>query len=113
MAKYQIKVIKHMLKGNKFAVSGDIVDGSQFINLQLSIDGKYCEEVDGEKTGKSKKEADEPTELELEIRKIKKFSKDELIAFCVENDIEFDEQLKKPELLNFVVEILETPNEEE
>lgn len=110
MANYKIKVIKHLLKGNKIAVSGDVVDGSQFINLQASLDGKYCEEHT--ESAKSKNESgDEPTELELEIRKIKKYNKEELTAFCVENEIEFDEQLNKKDLLKFVVDILETPAE--
>lgn len=125
MAKYKIIVIKHQLKGrNVFAVAGDIVDGSQFVNLQDSLNGGFCkehvedeqledEQLEDKKSTMLKDAGDEPTELELEIKKIKKFSKDELIAFCVENDIEYDTELKKPELLAFIIDILENQTEEE
>ena len=46
MAKFKIKVIQHLLKGNKIAKSGDIVDASEFIDLENSLKGGYCEEVD-------------------------------------------------------------------
>lgn len=57
--KYKIIVIQHPLKGNKIAKSGDIVKGSEFINLQDSIKGKFCEEVKAEtkKEAKPKEEA--------------------------------------------------------
>ena len=43
MAKYKVKVIGHMIKGNKIAKSGDIVDESQLINKDHSVDGGYVE----------------------------------------------------------------------
>ena len=46
MAKFKIKVIQHLLKSNEIAKSGDIVDGKEFIDLQASLKGGYCEEVD-------------------------------------------------------------------
>ena len=46
MAKFKIKVIQHLLKGNKIAKSGDVVDGEEFVNLKDSLKGGYCEEVD-------------------------------------------------------------------
>lgn len=117
MAKYKIKVIKHLLKGNKFATSGEVVDESQFIDLQLSIKGGFCELFESDEKNdvveSSKKQADEPTELELEIKKIKKFSKDELKAFCAENDIDYDEKLNKDDLKAFIIDILENQTEEE
>ena len=126
MAKYRIKPIKHLLKNNKFAKSGEIVDGSQFINLQLSLEGGYCELVEEEATSKKVNSkqilgdagdagdaGDEPTEIELEIKKIKKFSKDELKAFCVENDIDYDNKLNKDDLKAFIIDILENPVEDE
>ena len=48
MAKYKILVIQHLLKNNIIAKSGDIVDGTKFVNLQDSLDGKYCEAYDAE-----------------------------------------------------------------
>jgi hypothetical protein len=58
--KYQITVIKHLLKNNQIAKSGDVVLGSKFINLQQSLDGGYCKEFieeDSKKNKKAKKEA--------------------------------------------------------
>lgn len=49
MAKYKVKVIGHMIKGNKIAKSGDIVDESQLINKDHSIDGGYVVAYEDEK----------------------------------------------------------------
>ncbi len=46
MAKYKVKVIQHMIKGNKIAKSGDVVDETQLINPKHSIEGGYVELVE-------------------------------------------------------------------
>ena len=104
MAKYRIKVIQHLLKGNKIAKSGDVVDGSQFINLQASLDGKYVEEVKDKEGKKDKKvdAGDEPTPLMIELKKVKSLNKEKLSEYAVENKIEFDAELSKKDLLELI-----------
>lgn len=58
LRQFKVKVIQHLLKNNKLAQSGDIVDETKFINLQHSLDGKYVEEVFGDDTAKADKSKD-------------------------------------------------------
>jgi hypothetical protein len=106
MAKYKIKVIQHLLKGNKTAKSGEIVDGSQFINLQASLDGNYIEEFE-EKKDKQVDTDNGLTPLAVELKKVKKLSKDELIAYAKDHEIDVDTELSKKDLLIDVVAELE------
>lgn len=102
MAKYKILVIKHLLKNNQIAKSGDEVDGTQFVNLQASLDGNFCKKVDGKTEDK-----DEDTELEKEIKKIKKYKKDDLIIYAEENEVDFDDDDNKDVIFDKVVAHLE------
>lgn len=109
MPKYKIIVIKHQLKGrNVFAVAGDIVDGSQFINLQDSLDGGFCKEhvedgkLEDEQLTMSKDAGDEPTALEIELKAVKKLKKDDLMAYATEKEIDFDSELKKDDIFQVV-----------
>ena len=62
---YKIKVIAVSLKGNKIGKSGDVVKGSEFINLEDSVKGGFCEEVKAE----SKKEEPKKEEPKKEVKK--------------------------------------------
>jgi len=104
MAKYKIKVIQHLLKGNKIGKSGEIIDGSQFINLQASLDGGYVVEVKDEKTSKN---TTEESKLEKEIKVVKKLNKEDLIAYAKTQGIEVDAELSKKELLIDIIAELE------
>lgn len=42
---YRVKVIQHLVKGNKIAKSGDVLTEDKFINVKSSLDGGYIEEV--------------------------------------------------------------------
>lgn len=97
MAKYKILVIQHLLKGNQIAKSEEIVDGSKFINLQDSINGGYVKEFE------ESEDTDFDLALNKELKRIGKFSKEELIEFANENLIEFDESLNKKDLLLIVL----------
>jgi len=45
--KYKIIPIKHLLRNNEIAISGQVVLGSAFVNLQDALDRGICEEVEG------------------------------------------------------------------
>jgi len=109
MAKYKIKVIQHLLKGNRIAKSGEVVDGSQFINLQASLDGGYIEEFKDKEDKKDEKvdAGDKPTPLMIELKKVKSLNKEKLSEYAVENKIEFDAELSKKDLLAFITVELE------
>ena len=80
MAKYKIKVFKHLLKNNKIAKQGDIVDGVKFVNLEDSLKGGFVEKVD----------------------ELKGMNKQELIDYAKANSIEVDETAKKAEILEAI-----------
>ena len=44
--KYKVKVIQHMIKGNKIAKSGDVLTEDKFIDVKESLKGKYIELVE-------------------------------------------------------------------
>jgi hypothetical protein len=94
MAKYKILVIKHLLIGNRMASSGDIVDESQFINLQTSVNGGYCVKV--------KKDKKDNKVEDTEVQNFKKMSKIELLAFAAENEIDIPNEANKPEILEII-----------
>jgi hypothetical protein len=106
MAKYRIKVIQHLIKGNKIAKSGDVIDGSQFINLQESIDGKFVELVKKENS-KKVDSGSEPTKIEVELKAVKKLNKDELIAYAVDKNYEINADQNKKPILKEVVDFIE------
>ena len=80
MAKYKIKVFKHLLKNNKIAKKDDIVEGVKFVNLEESLKGGFIEKVD----------------------ELKGMSKQELIDYAKANSIEIDETAKKSEILKAI-----------
>lgn len=108
MADYKIKVIQLLLKGNQIAESGDIVDGSKFINLQESLDGGYIE-LAKEKKEKEKKadNGDEPTAFDLESKLIKKLNREELVEYATKNEFEINIEQSKKELLAVVLGLVE------
>jgi hypothetical protein len=118
MAKYKIIPIKHLIKNNKMAQAGDIVDGSQFINLQQSLDGGYCKPVKGKKDKKSKKDKNKDQgeaadfNLESEVKKVKKLKKDDLVSYAEENEIEVNADDNKDVILETIIAALE-PKETE
>lgn len=62
---YRIKAIAVSLKGNKIGKAGDIVKGSEFINLSDSLEGGFCVEVKAEtKKEEPKKEVKKETKKE-------------------------------------------------
>lgn len=97
---YKIIPIQHLLKGNKIAKAGDVVAGSQFINLQDSLDRGFCEEV------KAKKEAntDDGGEDEIDLSKL---TKDQLLDFAETNEIELSEETKKAKKADIIDVIIE------
>ena len=102
MAKYKIKVIKHLLKNNTTAKSGEIVDGSQLINLQASLDGKFVELVEDEV--REVEEVEEVTKKSL-----KKLTKEDLLLFAAAEEIEISEEMaknKKDIIVDFILEAL-------
>jgi len=105
MAKFKILVIQHLLKGNGIAKSGEIVDGSRFINLQESLDGKFVVEVEAEEKDTDKTVA---TPLDVELKIVKSLNKDKLLDYAKEGKFAFDESLSKKELLVVVIEELES-----
>ena len=54
MKKYKVKVIQHLIKGNKIAKSGDVLTEDKFINVKESLGGGYIEEVKAEAKAKAK-----------------------------------------------------------
>jgi hypothetical protein len=52
---YKIIPIKHLLKNNVIAKSGDVVDGKAFVNLQNSLDEGFCKETKEKPKGKDAK----------------------------------------------------------
>ena len=46
---YKIIPIKHLLKNNRTAKSGEVIEGSAFINLQESLDRGFCKEEKADK----------------------------------------------------------------
>lgn len=48
LKEYRVKVIQHLIKGNKVAKSGDVLTEDKFINLKESLDGGYVELVKAE-----------------------------------------------------------------
>lgn len=57
---YKVKVIQHLIKGNKIAKSGDVLTEDKFIDFKASLDGGYIEEFQAKKTDeelKAKKKA--------------------------------------------------------
>lgn len=107
MAKFKIIPIKHLLKNNKTAKAGEVVDGSAFVNLQDSLDRGFCKEVEVKKEDKK-----ELTEAEKAIAHIKTLNKDPLIEWASENEIDIDETLKKKEILAFLIEEIEALEED-
>lgn len=51
---YRVKVIQHLIKGNKIAKSGDVLTEDKFIDVKASLDGGYIEEVKAEAKAKNK-----------------------------------------------------------
>jgi len=43
--KYKVKVIQHLIKGNKIAKSGDVLSEDKFIDVKDSLDGGFIEEA--------------------------------------------------------------------
>lgn len=101
MAKYKILAIQHLLKNNKIAKAGEIIEASKFINLQESLDGKFCEKY---KEVKEEKQEDSPLEKELKL--IKSLKKDDLIEYATKNEIDFDSKLDKPALLGLIIKVV-------
>lgn len=52
---YKIIPIKHLLKNNRTAKAGEVIEGSAFINLQESLDRGFCKEAKKGKKGKKDK----------------------------------------------------------
>ena len=103
MAKYKIKVIKHLLKNNTTAKSGEIVDGSQLINLQASLDGKFVELVEEEGTVEGGEGG------EVTKKSLKKLTKEDLLLFAAAEEIEISEEMaknKKDIIVDFILEAL-------
>jgi hypothetical protein len=147
LRKFKVLVIQHLLKNNKTAKSGDIIDETKFINLEDSLKGNYVVEVfedNSEKADKSKdkskskdkdktkdkskdKKADKgdkkntdsdanvddagdntATELENELKKVKRMNKETLIGYATENKLSFDPEANKQVILDSIVEQLTT-----
>lgn len=102
MAKYKIKVIQHLLKGNQIASSGDIVDESKFINLKASIDGGFVV-LHEEKQD----DIDDSIEIENQIKLVKSLSKPDLIQYATDNEIDVDDSASKKEILAVIIESIE------
>lgn len=54
LKKYKVKVIQHLVKGNKIAKSGDVLTEDKFIDIKASLDGGYIEEVKAKAQAKTK-----------------------------------------------------------
>ena len=59
---YEIIPIKHLLKNNRIAKSGEVVDGRAFINLQDSLERGFCKETDKKPGDVAPKKTEETTE---------------------------------------------------
>ena len=44
--KYKVKVIQHLVRGNKIAKSGDVLTADKFIDVEASVKGGYIELVE-------------------------------------------------------------------
>lgn len=108
MAKYKIKVIQHLLKGNQIAKSGEVVDGSKFINLQESLNGKFIEEVKDKKD-----DSKDASPLAVELKLVKGFNKEELIKYAEDNEFEFDAESNKKDILASVIAQIEASEKPE
>lgn len=114
MAKYKIVPIKHLLKNNTIASSGDIVDGSKFVNLQDALDRGICVPLKEAKAPEQKPEQNEglninDIELDFESVDLDSMKKKELISFCEENEIGLPEKgvnSNKEELKDYITEKL-------
>lgn len=104
---YKIIPIKHLLKNNKIAKSGDVVFGSAFVNLQESLDNGFCKETDERPAGhETPAPAPAPTTT-TPAPKLSEMKKDELILFAEENGIEVDSNDKKADILSTIEAALE------
>lgn len=111
--KYRIKVIQHLLKNNKIAKSGDVVDGTAFINLQASLDGGYVEEVNGKEASKKitkplTTEEKEEVAFKTEEDKINSLGKKELVKYAKDHNIEIDKRSKKDVIASDIINALKT-----
>ena len=115
MAKYRILVIAHLLKNNKMAHSGDIVDGSAFVNLQESLDGRFCVLHEEEET--KKKEAIKLPKIddkEQAIKEVKKLDKASLLDYAKKKGYLIKEDANKKTALKEVIRQIENgPDSEE
>lgn len=112
---YRIIPIKHLLKGNKIANSGDIVRGSSFINLQASLEAGICEET---KESLSSSEDKKTASLNNQSNNndpidISSFSKKQLIAFAKENGYTLTSEVKKQGSEAIINSITEQSNTED
>ena len=91
--KFKILVIKHQLKNNVVAESGQIVSESQLkYNVSELLQGGYIEEVLSEET--------KPNEV---VSPYAEMTKKELIQFAKDNNIEIDPKAK----VDVIVEAIE------
>ena len=79
------------------AASGDIIDESQFINLQTSINGGYCIKVKKDKKDKKEKKGEVDN-----LPDFKKMNKTQLLDFAAENGIDIPDNANKPEVLGII-----------
>lgn len=106
MSKYKITAIKHLLKNNKIAKAGDEVDGKSFINLQDSLDRKFCKKVKGSEKDESDTEEVELTEKEKTVKHLKTLNKSDLQEWAKDNEFLLDESLnKKPLLADLIAQV--------
>jgi len=54
---FKILPIKHLLKNNTLASSGEVFLGTAFVNLELAMESGICEETKEELTSKASKQA--------------------------------------------------------
>jgi hypothetical protein len=73
-----------------------VVDASQFINLQDSINGKYCEKVKKDKKEKT------IAPVTSEAPNFKKMTKTMLLDFAAENGIDIPDEANKSSILEII-----------
>ena len=120
---FKILPIKHLLKNNTLASSGEVFLGTAFVNLELAIESGICEETKEELTSKASKQAKtvnlkdvvgdsvdvDSDSVDVDGVDLSKMNKKELLAFSKENEVTIPQDTRKAgreAIVDFLIEKL-------
>ena len=104
--KYKVKVRALSLKGNKVVKFGAVIDSSQLPNPdnaeQMEKDG-YIESVDLDEVEEVEETEEVEGDLLLNKEELEAMNKKDVKKYAKENDIDFDRQANKAELIDEIL----------